>query len=152
MSLEPITAQNWQSALAVRVQHDRLAFVASVQPVALILVAKCWVNPDGQVWHPFVFVSEGRTVGIVGVGVAGDVAWVHHVLIDEAAQGRGHGRALMVAVGRWLRSLGTVTRVGLNVLPANEVAWSLYASLGFVAVGTTLDGQTITMADLEHLV
>ena len=149
--LVPITADNWEAALAVRVQPDRLRFVASVEPVAMILLAKCLVNPDGQQWHPFALVVDGEVVGIVGVGVGGDVAWVHHVLIDVAAQGRGYGRALMMHVGDWLRSLGSVTRVGLNVLPSNEVGWALYASLGFAPVGTTVDGQTITMAWLDDV-
>lgn len=151
MSLVPISADNWESALAVRVQPERLRFVASVEPVAMILLAKCLVDPDGQNWHPFVFEVSGQVVGIVGVGIGGDVAWVHHVLIDRASQGRGYGRALMVAVGDWLRSLGTVTRVGLCVLPLNEVGWALYASLGFEPIGTTLDGQTITLALLEDV-
>jgi len=150
-ALVPITAENWEAALAVRVQPERLRFVASVEPVAMILLAKCLVNPDGQKWHPFALVASDGVVGIVGVGVAGDVAWVHHVLIDHAQQGRGYGRALMVLVGDWLRSLGTVTRVGLNVLPENEVGWALYASLGFTPIATTVDGQTITMAWLEDV-
>ena len=151
IALEPITPRNYEAALAVRVQSDRLRFVASIEPVALIMLAKCWVNPDGQAWHPFALEVDGSVVGIVAVGVGGDVAWVHHVLIDADAQGHGYGRALMVAVGDWLRSLGTVTRVGLNVLSENDVAWRLYASLGFVPIATTLDGQTITLADLADV-
>lgn len=151
IALEPITARNYEGALAVRVRPSRLAFVASIEPVALIMLAKCWVNYDGQTWHPFALEVDGQVVGIVAVGIGGDVAWVHHVLIDEGSQGRGYGRALMVAVGDWLRSLGTVTRVGLNVVPANEVGWKLYASLGFVPIGTTVDDQTITLARLEDV-
>lgn len=150
-SLVPLTAGNYEAALAVRVQPERLAFVASVEPVARIMVAKCLVNYDGQVWHPFVLMDDGQVVGIVAVGVGGEVAWVHHVLIDADHQGRGHGRALMVAVGDWLRSLGTVTRVGLDVIPANTVGWSLYRSLGFETVGVTIDDQHITMSWLEDV-
>jgi GNAT superfamily N-acetyltransferase len=142
--LVPITNDNWQDALAIRVQPDRLAYVASIEPVALILLAKCAVSPDGQVWHPLLLLADGVAVGIVGVGLRGDVAWVHHVLIDQAHQGKGHGRALMKLVAQWVPS--TVTRIGLNVVPANEVGWALYASLGFETVGVTLDGQNITMA------
>lgn len=151
MRLEPITADNWEAALAVRVQPDRLRFVSSVEPVAMILLAKCLINPDGQRWHPFGLVVDERLVGIVGVGLGGDVAWVHHVLIDVDVQGRGYGRALMILVGDWLRSLGSVTRVGLNVLPENEVGWALYSSLGFTPIATTIDGQIITMARLEDV-
>ena len=142
--LVPITNDNWQDALAIRVQPDRLAFVASIEPVALILLAKAAVNPDGQVWHPLLLLADGVPVGIVGVGLGGDVAWVHHVLIDASSQGQGHGRALMKLVAAWVPP--AVTRLGLNVVPANEVGWALYESLGFVTVGVTLDGQNITMA------
>lgn len=143
-SLVPITEENWRSALAIRVQTERLAFVASIEPVALILLAKAAVNPDGQTWHPLLLLADGVPVGIVGVGVLGDVAWVHHVLIDVDHQGRGHGRALMKLVAAWLPP--EVTRLGLCVLPSNEVGWALYRSLGFEQVGVTLDGQGITLA------
>lgn len=147
--LVAITADNWADALAIRVQPDRLAFVASIEPVALILLAKAAVNPDGQVWHPLLLLADGVPVGIVGVGVLGDVAWVHHVLIDASSQGQGHGRALMKLVAAWVPP--TVTRLGLNVVPANEVGWALYESLGFVTVGVTLDGQNITMAYVSEV-
>lgn len=142
--LVPITEANWKDALGIRVQPDRLQFVASIEPVALILLAKCAVNPDGQVWHPLLLVDDGVPIGIVGVGLSGDVAWIHHVLIDPDFQGRGYGRALMRLVAQWVPA--SVTRLGLNVVPANEVGWALYASLGFAAIGTTIDGQTITLS------
>ncbi len=142
--LVPITSLNWRDALAIQVQPDRLPYVASVEPVALILLAKAAVNPDGQRWHPLLLLADGVPVGIVGVGLLGDVAWVHHVLISSEFQGRGHGRALMKLVAAWVPP--TVTRLGLNVVPANEVGWALYESLGFVTVGVTLDDQNITMA------
>lgn len=142
--LVPVTEANWDAALAIRVQDDRLPWVASIQPVALILLAKCAVSPDGQEWHPLMLLDADEPVGIVGVGVRGDVAWIHHVLIDENAQGRGLGRVLMKLVAAWVPP--SVTRLGLNVVRENEAAWALYASLGFVPVGVTLDDQVITMA------
>ena len=149
-SLELITASSWHEALAVRVQEERLGFVASIQPVALIMLAKCWVNPDGQHWFPFLLRDEDRVVGIAAVGVDfvdPQVSSIHHVLIDESQQGRGYGRQLMRLLAQWIsREFPSVTRLGLNVLPANETAWNLYASLGFVPVGVTTDDQVITMA------
>ena len=147
--LVPITSDNWRDALAIQVQPERLPYVASVEPVALILLAKAAVNPDGQMWHPLLLLADGLPVGIVGVGVLGDVAWVHHVLISAEFQGQGHGRALMKLVAAWVPS--TVTRLGLNVVPANEVGWALYQSLGFEQVGTTLDGQAITLSYREDV-
>jgi diamine N-acetyltransferase len=155
ISLVPITADNWRATLEVRVQPERLQWVASREPVALMLLAKSYIRPDGQVWHPLAVMSEGIVVGIVGVGVDesdAQTAWVHHFLIDERSQGRGYGRAAMRAIGDWLKAEHpTVTLVGLNVLPENEVAFALYRSLGFEVIGVTLDGQLITAARVDEL-
>ena len=151
--LDPITRQNWRAALEVRVQPERLQWVASREPVALMVLAKSYVEMDLQSWHPLLICSDGDPVGVVAVGTGGEVAWIHHFLIDERQQGRGYGRAAMRAIGEWLRGrFPDVTRVGLDVLPENTVAFALYSSLGFVQVGATLDQQWITMTWLDDLV
>ena len=152
VELVPITRENWRAALEVAVQPERLQWVASRQPVALMILAKSYVRMDSQVWHPLLIVSDDENVGVVALGTGGDVAWVHHFLIDERYQGRGHGRAAMRAIGEWLREeVPDVTRVGLNVVPENIAAFALYRSLGFERVGTTLAGQWITMTWLDDL-
>jgi diamine N-acetyltransferase len=139
----------------VRVQAERLQWVASREPVALMILAKSFVRPDGQVWHPFVITDDGRIVGVVAVGadaVTPQTAWIHHYLIDEREQGRGYGREGLVAIGEWLcATFSEVTRIGLCVLRENSVAWALYSSLGFVEVGETLDGQRILLAEVTDL-
>lgn len=155
ISLVPITADNWRATLEVRVQPERLQWVASREPVALMLLAKSYIRPDGQVWHPLAVMGEGAIVGIVGVGVDESdeqTAWIHHFLIDERSQGRGYGRGAMRAIGAWLRAEHpTVSLVGLNVLAENEVAFALYASLGFEVIGVTRDDQLITAARVDEL-
>lgn len=54
--------------------------------------------------------------------------------VDPCAQGLGVGRAIMVGLLRWARSVG-VNRVQLNVLADNHRAINLYTSLGFEKVG-----------------
>jgi diamine N-acetyltransferase len=155
ITLDVIDASNWRAALEVRVQPERLAWVASIEPVALILLAKCAVNPDGQHWTPFVVMSDGRAVGIVGIGVdASDAqtAWVHHLLIDEREQGHGFGRSTLRALAAWLRDNHPgVTIIGLNILGDNAVAFGLYLSLGFIVVAKTVDDQHIAMARVDEL-
>jgi RimJ/RimL family protein N-acetyltransferase len=152
-SLVPITRDNWRDALDVRVQPERLSWVATSDPVGLILLAKCAVRPDGQEWFPFLFLDDDdQTVGVIGVGIAGDAAWLHHVLIDVHAQGRGYGRAQLTELARWVQAEHPeVTRLGLNVAKDNATAWRLYSSLGFEVVGTTIDGQSITMSYLDEV-
>lgn len=152
VELVPITRDNWRSSLDVRVQPEKLQWVASREPVALMILAKSYVRPDGQLWHPLLITDADAVVGVVAIGTAGHVAWLHHFLIDERVQGRGHGRAAMRAVGDWLRERHpSVTRVGLDVIAENEVAFGLYRSLGFEPVGVTLDDQLITMTWLDDL-
>ena len=157
VSLVPIDRHNWRATLEVRVQPERLPWVASREPVALMLLAKSYVRPDGQDWHPLAVLAptgEGTdaVVGVLAAGLGGDVAWLHHVLIDERQQGRGYGRAAMLAVGNWLRREHPgVTRVGLSVLPENTIAFALYRSLGFEVIGETVDGQLITLARVDDL-
>jgi diamine N-acetyltransferase len=153
----PIDRHNWRAALEVRVQPERLHWVASRDPVALMILAKSYVRNDFQQWHPLAVMSGETMVGVLAVGVAGEVAWLHHFLIGDGFQGRGHGRSAMVGVAAWLRSQHpSITRLGLCVLPENAVAWALYRSLGFEPIGETLDGQLITvtwltdMLDPEH--
>jgi diamine N-acetyltransferase len=152
VELVPITRDNWRASLEIRVQPERLQWVASREPVALMVLAKSYVEMDGQKWHPLLIAVDGKDVGVVAVGTGGDVAWVHHFLIDERQQGRGYGRAAMRAIGEWLRTqFPDVTRIGLDVLPENTVAFALYSSLGFARVGNTLDDQWITMTWLDDL-
>ena len=158
VSLVPVTAANWRSALTVSVQPERQQWVSSVSPVALMILAKSYVRPDGQVWHPFTVVDDGSLVGVLAVGVddaaagAPQTAWLHHVLIDQHHQGLGHGRSAMREVGRWLRRTHpSITLVGLCVLPENSTAIALYRSLGFESLGVTTDGQDILVTTVAEL-
>jgi len=160
LSLAPLGPHNWRESLTMTVQPERQAWVSSVSPVALMLLAKSYIRPDGQVWHPFALESDGVMVGVLGVGIddpeAGpsvpQTAWLHHVLIDVPAQGRGYGRAAMGAVGRWIATQHpSVSVVGLCVLPENEIALGLYRSLGFEPLGETTDGQVILVTTVAEL-
>jgi len=70
IALHPITRENWRAALEVAVQPERLHWVASRQPVALMILAKSYVRMDSQVWHPLLIVSDDENVGVVAVGTS----------------------------------------------------------------------------------
>ena len=74
--------------------------------------------------------DEGRVVGSVMLGVRQGEAWLYDIVVDEERRGRGLGRAAMLALEEEIRSLGFPS-VGLNVWGGNEVARSLYRSLGY---------------------
>jgi len=80
--------------------------------------------------------ADGSAVGTVFLGVRDAGAWLYDITIDEGERGRGYGRAAMLALEEEVRALG-FGELGLNVWGGNEIARSLYTSLGFgeVSVG-----------------
>ena len=58
------------------------------------------------------------------------VLWIHDIEVDERFRGRGYGRAAMGLAEEQARQRG-LARVELNVFGRNEVARSLYRSLGY---------------------
>jgi len=50
--LAEIDESNWRRALAVEVRADQVPFVADHQPVALVILSKCYLRPGGYTWTP----------------------------------------------------------------------------------------------------
>src|SRR5690606_38411324 len=72
--------------------------------------------------------------GFVLARVAGDEAEILTLAVAPAARGRGLGRALLQAVIRKARELGSQS-LFLEVGTDNPTALTLYAGLGFTRVG-----------------
>jgi ribosomal protein S18 acetylase RimI-like enzyme len=60
----------------------------------------------------------------------GTGAFVYSIEIDEVFRGKGYGRATMELLEDEVRAAG-LDRIALNVFGGNEVARSLYRSLGY---------------------
>ena len=95
--------------------------VGSVLPEGL-------ATPDTHLW---IVEADGVPVGTVFLGVRAGGAWLYDITIDEAARGRGYGRAAMTALEEQVRAFGFES-IGLNVWGGNAVARALYRSLGYV--------------------
>ena len=77
--------------------------------------------------------ESGTVVGLLWLGRSPDnreTGFVYDVAIEKEYQGKGLGRAAMLAAEDLLRSDGC-TRIALNVFGWNERAIALYDSLGF---------------------
>jgi GNAT superfamily N-acetyltransferase len=81
--------------------------------------------------------DEGRPVGTVFLGSRDGGAWLYDITIAESERGRGYGRAAMLALEDEVRRLG-FQALSLNVWGGNEVARSLYRSLGFAEVAVAM--------------
>jgi len=88
-------------------------------------------SPDQYV---FVVEADGEAVGDLwfaerATGL-GRCLWIYDIRIDEAYRGRGYGREAMLLAEVEARQRG-YNRIGLNVFGNNDVARSLYRSLGY---------------------
>ncbi|MBC7897943.1 MAG: GNAT family N-acetyltransferase [Cytophagaceae bacterium] len=95
---------------------------------------------DGN--HPLVLVDDDRVVGVVRIDVAGTVAILRRVAIDESAQGCGYGRELLKQANDFARKHGC-TEVQSFVAPD---AVDFYARSGFSRVGSTSAAESVPMA------
>jgi len=82
----------------------------------------------------FIIETDGRAVGDLWLAERDDsfqrCLFVFDVRLDEAARGKGYGRAAMTFAEEEARRRGH-DRVALNVFGKNEVARNLYRSLGY---------------------
>ncbi len=83
------------------------------------------------------FVEDGKEVGYAFWELAGENAYVKHVVIDAGARGRGLGRDLMLRLAAKLRGEGA-SAWRLNVMASNHVAAGLYGTLGMSTIFSTV--------------
>jgi [ribosomal protein S18]-alanine N-acetyltransferase len=85
--------------------------------------------------HPsWLLLQEDRIVGYGVVSIAAREAHILNICIDPDAQGRGHGRRLLRALVRMIRSQ-SAERIFLEVRPSNPRAIALYFDEGFNEIG-----------------
>lgn len=137
VSLRPVDAGSWRDVARLTVTADQQRFVAA----PTYYLALC---AYGDVWHPLAVHATDGVVGFLMWGIDDDdgSVWLGGLLVDEAFQHRGYGRA---AVRAALDELATETgraRFALSYQPANVVARRLYASLGFAETGE-VDGDEV---------
>ena len=86
-------------------------------------------------------IADESVVGTLWMGrpFSGDAdTWfIFDIEIAKDARGRGYGRAAMEAAEEWTRERGG-TRVALNVFGPNLIARSLYDSLGYEVLATSM--------------
>ena len=93
----------------------------------------------------FVIEADGRPVGDLWVAEReGDLQhslWIYDVHVDEPHRGRGYGRAAMLYAEEEARRSG-LGGVGLMVFGGNDVARSLYRSLGYTENAVFMSKRT----------
>ena len=135
VELRPITADNFIDAFNLRLAPGQERFVS--HPIRSL--AQAYVYRDQC--QPFGIYAAGKSedpltmVGYVMVIYDYDVPEydIWHMMIDEAEQGRGYGRAALDAVIEYIKTkpFGDSNRVALTCNPDNLIARRLYERRGF---------------------
>ncbi len=129
MRLEPITAANWRAAGALRVAPGQLGLVAEYEPIAFYILARSYIGFEGGTWHPLACYSPDL-VGVMALVDEGSIWAMRSFIIGSEFQGRGYGRAAVLAAIDFARDRGAAS-LRLTVHPQNAAGIHLYESLGF---------------------
>ena len=135
VSLKDVTVANFRDCVRLQVAASQRDYVAP----NVHSLAQAYVNrrlTPLAVYDGSLFVRDpgpdDRMVGFAMYQVWDEVAFVMRLMIGEAYQGRGYGRAAMVELIRRMRLIPAVRTIGTSVVPENVAATRLYESLGFV--------------------
>jgi diamine N-acetyltransferase len=135
VELRPITKENWLEALSLGVDAAQRRFVAGVEPVAAIALAKAYVRPGGKTLEPYGIYHENTMVGCFNLhytlGSPHDY-WLLHFFIDQRFQGRQFGTQAIVLLAQHLQDHHPLCRrLSLTVHPDNRAAQHFYQKLAF---------------------
>jgi diamine N-acetyltransferase len=128
VTLREITIDNWQECIKLRVSDEQTDLV----PSNIYSIAEAQFYPEA-VPLP-IYDGQERMVGFVmyGVDVASDKWKIFRLMIDQAYQGRGYGRAAMRHIIERLAAQPDCGEILISYQPSNNVARQLYADLGFI--------------------
>ncbi len=139
VTLRPVDAGSWRDVAALTVAPDQERFVAA----PTYYLALCAYGTCGTRWRSCR--RRRPVVGFLMWGVDDEdgSCWLGGILVDQAQQGRGVGRAAVVEALRMLRATAGSVGFALSYQPENTVAKALYASLGFVETGEVDDDEVV---------
>src|SRR5258707_5180264 len=146
--VHPVTKDNWRELIKLQVRDDQKDFVASnVKSIAESQFG--FDEPGYGHWdfHPFGIYDGNVPVGFLMYGFnfahSKQQAFIVRLMVDEKYQGKGYGRFAMHWMLDLFRANDKVKAVGIGYEPANDTARKLYASLGFVETGETIEEEVI---------
>lgn len=146
LRLVEIDRYNYLSVLDLSVSAEQKEFVASNQ----YSLAQAYAQPECV---PLALYAENKPVGFAMYCLDEEdhQYWVYRLMIDQRYQGVGYGREAMLLLIERIRSLSDEDhdRIYISFEPGNEIAKSLYESLGFVPDGRVLYGEVVYVLNLS---
>lgn len=138
VQLVPVDAGNWRSVAGVTPFPDQGSFV---MPVTYYLCLCSY----GEDWKPWAVVVEGVVVGhaMWAHDETDGSDWLGGLVIDAASQGRGYGRAAVVAALNHFTTQSGGVNAALAYAADNVRARDLYLGLGYVETGEMDDDEIV---------
>ncbi|RJQ79429.1 N-acetyltransferase [Pseudonocardiaceae bacterium YIM PH 21723] len=143
LRLEPVTEDNFEQAIEIKVAPDQEDFVATVE----YSLAEAYVNRN-KAW-PRVIMDDDTMVGFVMAFYDDEfegrlISGLWRLNIDAAHQGKGYGRFAVRAVGEEILRRGTSTVITTSWGEGEHGPEKFYRRLGFVPTGETVaDGEIV---------
>ena len=150
--IRPVTKDNWEELIRLKVREDQTHFVAS----NLYSIAESQFGDEAEGhWDLYPFgIYEGDTpVGFLMYGCNFEhpkqQVFIQRLMVDENHQGKGYGRFGMEKILELFRADDRIQEVGISYEPENEAARKLYASLGFEETGEMIGEEVLAVLRLR---
>lgn len=152
INLQPITWDNWDAVSKLSVEESQKKYIASNE-VSLMQAYVFWTE-ESRPPMAFAIYNGEELVGFTMFvfydesDYQNDDQPFYHLwrfMIDKEHQGKGYGKAAMVKVLEYLKTMpqGKAPSIYLSYDRDNHVARKLYASLGFVETGEIKYDETV---------
>ncbi len=139
ITLRKITEENFTDAFNLKLREGQDLFVS--HPVRSLAQAYVYRNQC----QPFGIYNDDKMVGYVMVIYDYDIPEydIWHMMIDEAQQGKGYGKAAFEQVISYIASkpFGDSDRVALTCNKDNTAALTLYRNMGFMETGAVYEDE-----------
>ncbi|KON87737.1 GCN5 family acetyltransferase [Sporosarcina globispora] len=137
IQLEPVTRDNWEEAIKLKVKESQRDFV----PSSAVSLAKVYIKPDGDEveYIPFSIYDNDKMVGFIMYAYEPgtvNMYWINGFFIDEKYQGMGYGRAALAEMISWIKTkFSKCEEIRLTVHKDNHYARNLYKNFSFSPSG-----------------
>ena len=150
--IRPVTKENWQDLIDLKVRDDQKNFVAS----NLYSIAQSQFGDEFEGhWDLFAFgiYDNDTPVGFLMYGLnyahPTQQAYIQRLMVDEKFQGKGYGRFGMQKMLEIFCAEDRVKEVSISYEPENDTARKLYASLGFAETGRIIEDEVEAVLKLK---
>lgn len=132
MKIVPITKDNWEEAIELKILPEQYKYLR--ENVSMHSLAKCYIYPDK--YSPWMIIHEDKPLGCFRLRDYRRGVNIVSFFIDKKYQGKGLGRMAMQTIIDWVREdFVNAIEIELWVIPENKPARKLYESLGFYYTG-----------------